>query len=271
MTAPEPDSVVSLDEVGIATARNGGLVLRSAFQLVYRQTGGLMHAVAAEGFLRPFLEGAPVAPRGFLDACDTHERGFVERLCAILHMRNRHQVAAAELDLVVAVDPAPTSLLRLAADIDAAGMDPARLVCAVRPPLPDDAGVLARAARTLGVRILVTSAADGSFSFDAIRRAEPDIVRIDGAWFRRVSENEDALRLMGRLVDGFRGQGVLVGVQGIETQRQLAAALYLGPDFYQGYLLSRPELAGTAGDAPPLPLSGLFRDEAKVIPLKSRG
>lgn len=263
------DSVVSVDGIGRVTAHSGGLVLHSAFQLIFAQRGDSLQAVAAEGFLRPFLGGAPVAPRGLLDASHDGRRAFIERLCTVLHMRNRHLAGGGDLDLVIAGAALPNDPALLAADIEASGIDPARLVWSLRPPLPDDAAALAAKARSHGARIAVTGAADGSLSFDAIRAAAPDIVRIDGEWFRRVSENEAALRLMARLIDGFRSQGMRVAVEGIETQRQLAAALYLGPDLYQGYLLARPELAGTGAGDRHLPLSRLFCNEAKVIPLKS--
>ena len=256
--------VISADEIGIETARHGGLVMRSAFQLVFSTAEeGMLRAVAAESFLRPFRDGIPVPPRPLLEGLAADERAFVAGLGMTLHLRNHRHLDLDGLDHILAT--CPTS----ASSEDTEQADAARLVCSIRKPCLAEDGLppLARELRARGARVAVGGPSLDPPPLDTIRRVRPDIVRIGGGWFRRVCESEGALRLLARLVEGFRVDGALVLVEGIETKRQLAAALDAGADLVQGFLLARPELAGTAIETPVLDLAAIFAGEAKVIPL----
>lgn len=273
---PDIDPAITADEIGIETARLHGFVLRSAFQLVFRPDGGMLHAVAAEGFLRPFRDGAPFPPRPFLDSLEADGRAFAGRLGMALHLGNHRHLGLDGLDHVLAVGaplsgvPARELVGWLATLLDEAEMPAAQLVCAIREPASFGTGalaVLASELRALGARIAVGGLDDGHPPLDGIRRVAADIVRIEGGWFRRVCESEGALRLLAGLVRGFKAEGAQVLIEGIETRRQLAAALDAGADLVQGFLLSRPELAGTALDTPSLALADILPEAAKVIPL----
>ena len=126
---------------------------------------------------------------------------------------------------------------------------------------------IVRTLRGHGLRIALGGIAGEPPPLDLIRTVAPDLVRIDGLWFRRVAESEGASRLLPRLVEGFQADGAQVLIEGIETRRQLSAALDAGADLYQGFLLSAPQLAGTATDAAEIEFSEMFAGEAKVIPL----
>ncbi|TYR30493.1 EAL domain-containing protein [Mesorhizobium microcysteis] len=264
------DRGISADEIGIETARHGNLVLRSAFQLIYRRDGDTLRAVAAEGFLRPFDKGMPIAPRPFLASLKAAERALVERYAVALHLANHRHIDVEGLDHVLAVgigagfaDDLPLFLVR--AEVPAS-----RLICTFRNPsafAPGTLSVVARTLKALGARVAIGGLVEEQPPVGAIRSLEPDIARIDGSWFRRVAESESARRLLPDLVGGFRAQGAQVLVEGIETRHQLAAALEAGVDLFQGFLLSSPLLAGTAIDTATIDLPDIFSDEANVIPL----
>ena len=278
LPASDPDQAMSVDEIGIATARHDGLVLRSAFQLVFRLAeGDCLRAVAAESFLRPFRRGMPLPPRPFLASLDPAERAVVERLAVTLHVANHAHLGVEGLDHMLGLGaacgmrPGVSEMLteRLAALPEEAGIDASRLLCGIREPAGFDMAALAGLARdldTLGVRLVLGGAAGEQPPLEAIRRLSLRIVRIDGAWFRRVVRSDGARRLLASLVEGFRAQGVQVLVEGIETRDQLAAALDAGADLLQGFLLSHPRLAGTALE-PAIPLRDILPGRAEVIPL----
>ena len=276
MTIPDDlDRMVSTDEVGLMTARHGGYVLRSAFQLVYRtRRDRTLEPVAAEGFLRPFRGGRPTAPRPYLDGLAAEDRLVAERLGMALHAANHRHIGVEGLDHVIAVGTDRALRESLAALLSDPDIVPSRIVCSIRPILPsgiEASRLVEGEARQRGARVAIGGLEEGPPALEAVRELKPDIVRIEGAWFRRVSENTGAVRLLGRLLDGLKDEGAAVLVEGIETPRHLATALDAGADLVQGFLLSRPELAGMPTDGAHIRLADVFAGEAQVIPLFGNG
>src|SRR5690606_35905206 len=119
------------------------------------------------------------------------------------------------------------------------------LVCEVtESPALDRATFVRLAAemRRLGMRLAIDDFGSGDSTLERVELLEPDFVKIDGAWFRRLVQTPGAARLLANLVDGFHRGGASVLVEGIETSAQLRAALDAGADCVQGYLLGRPAL-----------------------------
>jgi len=278
---PQNDPAITIDEVGIATARHGDVVLRSAFQLVFRPVGDKLMACAAESFLRPFRKGLPLPPRPFLAALEPQDRFLVERRASAIHVRNHSHIGVEGLthlmgvgaSLLETVDAASV-LSDLATYVGPINEEPAPLVCSLRLNSDIDNTLLSALTRDLKTRdigIALGGPAEEAPLLDVIGLLRPDIVRIDGAWFRRVVANEVARRLMASLVAGFKGEGALVLVEGLETREHLDAALEIKADLLQGFLLSPPRVAGTEFDGPDIALRDLFPPAATVIPLFGNG
>lgn len=264
------DEAISADEIGIETARLGEFILRSGFQLVYRRSEGKLHAAFAEGFLRPFNRGTPMPPRPYLASLAADGRAIAERLAAALHLGNYRHVDPAGLDCIIGIGASQGFAEDLGTLLGRAGLPAHRITCTFRNLAAFEEAALPGIVETLrlhGLRIALGGLAAEPPPLELIRHLAPDIVRLDGLWFRRVAESEGASRLLPRLVEGFRSAGAQVLIEGIETRRQLSAALDAGADLYQGFLLSAPQLAGTAADSPEIELADIFAGEAKVIPL----
>lgn len=278
MTPAEINEMLCVDEVGIETARYGGCLLKSAYQPIYRPVGNELRLVAVEGLVRPFRNGVPIPPLRFLADVPAKDRFLVETICRALHLRNYRNLAVEGLSLFFNFDQTSQkcidrSLEQIAfmaerlRDID---LDPSLLVCEITETETLDPDLLLRltaAFRALGAKIAVDDFGVGHSTLERVRVVAPDFVKVDGAWFRQISANEGALRLLSMLVGGLKADGAEVLIEGIETPRHLAAALDAGADLVQGYLLARPTLVGFPFDVNPLALAHLFRNEAKVIPL----
>lgn len=264
------DQAISADEIGLRSARHGNFVLRSAFQLAYRPAATTLHAAAAEGFLRIFLQGAPVPPHGWLAQRGADERRMAARLGMALHIANHAYIGIDDLDHVLAFRAAEDVLpvdevLRL---LDEAGMEAAQLVCLIRDPVSFDRRQLpgfVRAWQERGARIAIGS--PGQPDLDLIRHATPDQVSIGGAWFRRVCESTSAVRLLCRFVSALQADGIGVVIDGIETRAQLAAALETGADLLRGFLFGAPQLAGTVPPETTHLRSKLLSTGAEIVPL----
>jgi EAL domain-containing protein (putative c-di-GMP-specific phosphodiesterase class I) len=264
------DEVISADEIGIETARLGEFILRSGFQLVYRRSEGKLHAAFAEGFLRPFDRGTPVPPRPYLASLAADERAVAERMAAALHLGNYRHVDPAGLDCIIGIGCSQGFAADLAGLLGRIELPRNRITCTFRNLAAFEPEALPGIVDTLrvhGLRVALGGLAGEPPPLDLIRRLAPDIVRLDGLWFRRVAESESASRLLPRLVEGFQSAGAQVLIEGIETRRQLSAALDAGADLHQGFLLSAPQLAGTAADSCEIEFAEIFAGEAQVIPL----
>lgn len=278
---PHNDPAITIDEVGIATARHGDVILRSAFQLVFRRAGDKLAACAAESFLRPFRKGLPLPPRPFLAGLEPDDRLLVERLSSAIHVRNHSHIGVEGLThlmgggaALLETPEAVEVLSALANYVGPTEEEPAPLVCSLRVTSGSDNSALSLLVQDLKTRdigIALRGPAEEAPLLDVIGLLRPDIVRIDGSWFRRVVANEVARRLMASLVAGFKGEGALVLVEGLETREQLDAALEIKADLLQGFVLSPPRVAGMDFDGPDIALRDLFPPAATIIPLFGNG
>jgi EAL domain-containing protein (putative c-di-GMP-specific phosphodiesterase class I) len=271
-----PDGIeqaISRDEIGIATARIAGAVVRSAFQPIFEVRGNALEPVAVEGFARPYLGGATLPPRAFLSRLDERERRDAERICLVLHARNLPNIAEPGLGHVVALDDfflAPSGQPDTHLLAEASRTAPAGSVGRLRATGslgPSGHTRLSEALRGQGMLVSLGGFGAGASVWEDYRAARPEIVHLEGPWFRRVSANETALRLLAQLVRRLRDDGARVLVRGIETRQQLACAIAIGCDLFQGFVLARPALVGTVFD--PAPRSVDLEDdiEKKIVSL----
>lgn len=257
------DRAIAADEIGIATARQRGTVLRSAFQLVYAVRDGALEAVAAEAYLRPMQEGEVVPPLHYLNGLEVGERGIAARLALDIHRRNHRVSGLDSLDRVLALGPGE--------DVpdDQSGAEPA-VICRLRNPLAMDRrqiDAVVSNARARKMRLAFSGIGFDQAVLDRVRHNAPDIVAFDAGWFRRVAASDGARSLLARLVEALKAEGMQVLVPGIEAQSQLRAALDAGADLVQGFALSRPALAGSVLGPSRIPLAKLQPAGANVIPL----
>lgn len=248
------ERIISHDEIGIATARIGDTVVRSAFQPVYEIQGRVLEPVAVEGFARPFRNGVALPPRMFFEQLEETVRREAEQACLILHARNHQHLASPHLAHVIALD---TFVIDGCGRIERALIEEAG---AIAPR--DSIGRLRAAAafgaegcaalgailRSNGMLFSLGGSGGGHSVWEEFRSARPDVVHLDGPWFRRVVASEPALKLAAQLVGRLRESGVRVLVRGIETRNQLATAIAIGCELFQGYVLARPAIVGTDVD-----------------------
>jgi EAL domain-containing protein (putative c-di-GMP-specific phosphodiesterase class I) len=278
ITPEEIDAALQVDEVGIETARYRDYLLKSAYQPIYRREGDELRPVAVEGLARPFREGAAIPPLRFFSTVPPQDRFFVESVCRALHLRNYRNLGVEGLGLFFNFDQTSQATIgrsleqiaHMAKRLREIGFDPSLLVCEITETETLDRELLlgmTRAFRAIGARIAVDDFGAGYSTLDRILLVAPDFIKFDGAWFRQIAADGNALRLLAMLIEGLRSHGGEVLIEGIETPAQLAAALGAGADLVQGYLLARPALVGTDVDFGPLPLEQKITQKAKVVAL----
>ncbi|NGO54437.1 EAL domain-containing protein [Allomesorhizobium camelthorni] len=285
MTDPEGnphdlESALNVDEVGIETGIYGNYRLKTAHQPIFRREGAELIPFAVEARVAPFREGSAVAPAEFFEETPQSDRAFVEALCRMLHLRNHSNVGIDEperFELYLTIDPryddreSPDSAAHsIAAFAGEAGIPTGMVICEILDAATLDAKLLAALTselRSHGARVSIAEFRIGQSAIDRVTQIEPDVIKIDGAWFRDVQESSETAQLFPAIINAFRGFGAKLLVQGIETPAELEAALEAGADYLQGMLLSPPALAGSALDEEPQPIEALLRRGGKVVTL----
>jgi EAL domain-containing protein (putative c-di-GMP-specific phosphodiesterase class I) len=277
---PDLERALVVDEVGIETGIYGNYGLKTAHQPIFRRKGAELVPFAVEARVAPFRAGNAVAPAEFFEETPQADRGFVEALCRTLHLRNHHNVGIDEperFELYLTIDPrhdgwdapggAAHSIAALAGD---AGIPAGMIICEILDAATLDAKALAALSGELrghGMRVSIAEFRVGQSAIDRVTQIEPDVIKIDGAWFRDVQESSETAQLFPAVINAFQGFGAKLLVQGIETSAELEAALNAGADYLQGMLLSPPALAGSALDENPQPIEALLRRGGKIVTL----
>ncbi|MBS9721003.1 EAL domain-containing protein [Tianweitania sp. BSSL-BM11] len=275
------DNAIILDEIGIATAVFGSFRLKSVFQPIFTADASALTPWGVEARLRPLREGLPVAPTVLAETLTAAEVPFFEALCRALHIDNHPNIGVdgmslfCSIDARHALDPARilSELDLLSAKVAEVGMDPQLLVCSIAETEKLERSVLVRLATAIrlhGFSLGVDDFAAGFPSLEQVACVEPNIVKVDGPWFRRVTSVPRASKLLGPLFAGFRQSGANVLVDGIETVDQLNAAIDADAMLVQGPLLAAPALAGALFPTEPIERASLGTPQGNVVRLSDR-
>jgi EAL domain-containing protein (putative c-di-GMP-specific phosphodiesterase class I) len=267
----DPERALFADEVGIETGIYGRYRLKTAHQPIFSREGGNLVPFAVEARVAPLRQGSPVAPAEFFEETPQADRKFVEVLCRTLHLRNQRNVGVDDpelFELYLTIDPRHDGGREgsVAAIAERAGVPADMIICEIAdaPNLdPKALTALTRRLRGHGMRVSVAEFRVGLPAIERISQIEPDIIKIDGAWFRGVQESAETARLFPAVITAFKGLGAKLLVQGIETPAELEAAVEAGADYLQGMLLAPSTLAGSALDEKPRAIEAMLRSRGK--------
>jgi EAL domain-containing protein (putative c-di-GMP-specific phosphodiesterase class I) len=81
----------------------------------------------------------------------------------------------------------------------------------------------------------------GYASLDYLRELPLDAVKVDRAFFHKIDERPQAVKILKAITQLSHDLGMRVTAEGIETEAQLQLIRDMGVDEAQGYLLGRPE------------------------------
>jgi EAL domain-containing protein (putative c-di-GMP-specific phosphodiesterase class I) len=199
-------------------------------------------------------------------------------MCRTLHLRNYGNIGEPELVLFFNFDPRTNSdfavmvkeLEFIAGRLGEIQLDSRLLVCEIIETEAQDIDTLVRIAgemRRHGIRLAVDDFGVGASNLERVKLICPDIVKIDGGWFRQIAAVPAAAGLFKSFVAGLHGLGAKVLVEGVETSEQLACAIDAYADYLQGFLFSRPKLAGTVFEPVSLRIDTLLEPHANVVQL----
>lgn len=270
------EKAIFVDEIGLEIGIYGDYRLKTSYQPIFRREGPNLVPFALEARVAPQRAGVQIPATEFFEGIPAADRQFVEAVCRTLHLRNHRNIGAENIEnlqLYLTIDPrlemrtgkagSPASIAGLAEE---AGLPRGMIMCEIldAPTLSEQAlASIADELRGYGLRISIAEFRVGRSAIDRIARLEPDVVKIDGAWFRDAQERAETARLFPAVITAFQGLGAKLLVQGIETSLELAAALESRADYVQGMLLGGPAPVGTIVDDTPRPVEDLL--DRKVV------
>lgn len=246
------DAAIAVDEIGIESGGYGLYRLKCRYQPVFERHRQSLRLVAVEATTRPHVAGEEVPAEVFLEAVASDDVDFIEHLALALAVRNHATPESGGMSLLVdlpsGLDAAKT-LLFMSSEAEMVELETNRIICAVGEAIvPPGRGLsgLAAEIRDKGMGVAIADFGTGRWSDGQMDFLAPDIVRINGDWFRKVCRDPVTIRLFDTVVARLRERNAKVLVSGIETEQHLGVALRAGADLFAGRHLAPPALAGSA-------------------------
>jgi EAL domain-containing protein (putative c-di-GMP-specific phosphodiesterase class I) len=274
---PREATGIVVDEIGIVVGVYGDWRIKAAYRPVFARAGEGFRPVAVEGSMRSFVFGREVDERMFRRAVPPRDRPIIAALQAVLCMRNLEQTGVAQLKLLleaefaqaVSAAKARAGARGLAMEARRADLEPAQVVVQLSRFAALGSAVATVALDSLrarGICIALEENGDG-IAFNGLPPGSfPDVVTVDGNWFRSIARQRSTVQLFGTLVRGYQTRGATVLVQGIGNAAELRVALQAGADWLSGPLLAPAALAGAIFPDEALQVESLL-DQRRVIPL----
>lgn len=244
---------IETTDAGLHVGTYGPFRLQSGYQPIYEIDNGVLTLFGYEGLVRPFQGGEAVSPINFFAQVDAGDRLFAECMCRALHLRNYPRADPGGGKLFINLNPAIYESVEVVerefrfmfSILALYGLTPGHLVCEVLETEALDDMTLRRLCamlREAGCSIAIDDFGTGKSGMARYRDLSPDLVKLDGGMFRSMAADQGQLRLLRKMVGTFVDDGVMVLVEGIETDAHLLLAQELGASYFQGYGLARPQV-----------------------------
>lgn len=100
-----------------------------------------------------------------------------------------------------------------------------------------------QALRTEGLALYIDDFGTGYSSLSYLQKLPVDYIKIDQSFIRRMSTDQDSLRIVRSTIDLVHDLGRKAVAEGVETQKDWDLLRHMGCDYVQGYFIARPMLA----------------------------
>jgi hypothetical protein len=252
---------VMVDEIGLASAVLGDVLLRTSYIPLFARGGNALRPVAVEGVTMAWRDGRVVDMPG-QPGHPTEMSRRAAVLGRMLAVRNMANIGSeAPLGLLMRWDAAGEAgdeADLLLAEAGEALLDPRLMIVLARAGAGRARGL--RAWRKSGASIAVSDIADIE---TAHAQGLVDLVRMEAPWLSQQLAGAGSERLLRVAVDRLRDAGIGLLVDAVASPGDLQAALSVSADLMQGPHLAAPFRVGTVFDDAPRPVESA----AKVVRL----
>ena len=147
----------------------------------------------------------------------------------------------------------PDIVSRIAAVIDRTGVDPSRVALEITESVlmrdAEDTLSVLRALKDLGVKLHVDDFGTGYSSLSYLKRFPVDALKVDRSFVDGLAADPEDIAIVAAIVGLAHSLGMETIAEGVETTAQLEALESLGCESAQGFLFSRPLVAGDIATA----------------------
>ena len=93
----------------------------------------------------------------------------------------------------------------------------------------------------MGCRVAIDDFGTGYASYARLKNVNADILKIDGSFIRNIVSNSLDYQIVASICHLARMKRMLVVAEYVETEEIRSAAIALGIDYLQGFLIGKPE------------------------------
>ncbi|MHB8264827.1 MAG: EAL domain-containing protein, partial [Acidithiobacillus ferrivorans] len=224
-----------------------------AVTLRYQPLAGLMTGRVAglEALTRWHREGQEVSPNQFLPSLGVQERQALGRFVLQTGLQQLAQWRDMGLDLFLSVNVTPEELNQPGFADSVFG------ILAAYPGIPPESLVLEvleigeileqeaalehlQRLRGAGIKIALDDVGSAYASLLRLKNLPIDEIKIDQGFIRELSNKPQDLIFVESLINLGLGMGVLITVEGVETEAHIALLREMKVDYLQGYAIARP-------------------------------
>ncbi|WP_370234193.1 MULTISPECIES: EAL domain-containing protein [Henriciella] len=238
----------------------GTFIIRSAFQPIYaiNNSAGMLYGV--EALARPLYKGRSIEPLDFFSRLSDRDRFVADWACLLLHLANTAAWRLGNTSLFVNLNPGSCrytdqmmkGLEHYKELVCAKGLDPSNVVFEITEEDGGDKRALATIVdklKSLGFRTAIDDFGVGSSDLMRVIELQPDIVKVDAGWFRKMMEQEDSRQLAHSIIVKLHETRAHLLFEGVETPRELHWARECAGSLIQGWLFGKATHLGEAAEA----------------------
>jgi len=246
-----------IDRLSMETALRRGLE-RGEFITHYQPVWGLraQQYVGTEALIRWDRDGVIVPPSKFVGMAE--EAGLIKDLGAWILKDACRQTVRWQRDfsnpgLMVAVNASGLQLddpefpAVVESVLSSTGIAPGTLILEITESklIHDDPGALELLDRlhAIGVRLAIDDFGTGYSSLGYLRQLPIDIIKIDRSFVGQLDDDPQTEEIVRAIITMAHTLGIRVVGEGIETTTQFRTLSALECDYFQGFLLARPDVA----------------------------
>lgn len=256
LTQPIERKIAALlqrDENGNWIAAYRDVILKTAFQPIFRILNGKVRPVAFEGLIRPFKDGVHIMPGTFFGSVEEKDIELIEATARTLHIRNAAKLHPKARRLFVNFDPSAlasvstfeSTLDHLAVELKASNLKPTDCICEITEQgvkSEQDLSYFVYSLRARGYLIAVDDFGADSSNMKRIKALTPDIVKFDGALVKRLMATPEGLKQLKLMLGNFNALRISTVLEGIEEPWQIEMADAAGCEMLQGYAMAVPRI-----------------------------
>ncbi len=251
---------------GFVTTAFGKLVFQTAFHPIVVVDNGRVRVAGHEAVARVKYNKERICIRDYFEDLRPSRLLLVDAITMAMHLRNFAELKTNTGLLFVNANPRSAHRLKEVTEAlssfseraDLLGIDRSQIVV----ELTEDRSVsdpalsfVASHIKRLGMRVAVDDFGAQASNLIRAITLNPDFVKFDMDWLRRMLMSAEGNAIVRRLVEQFHERNIATVAEGIETRFEASSAYNAGITHFQGFGIAQPSVCNLSFSPPAIGLS----------------